>query len=48
MRNVEGLTHRDVAFVLGISHVAARKRYGRALLRLRRLLLEDGLMESES
>jgi RNA polymerase sigma-70 factor (ECF subfamily) len=47
MRNVEGLTHQEVGCLLGITHAAARKRYGRALLRLRKLLAANGLTESQ-
>jgi hypothetical protein len=37
-----------VACVLGIESAAARRRYGRALLRLRKVLAEQGLLESSS
>jgi RNA polymerase sigma-70 factor (ECF subfamily) len=47
MHNAEELTGQEVALVLGIAPAAARKRYGRALLRLRKRLLEGGLRESE-
>ena len=47
MRNVEGLAHQEVGCLLGISHANARKRYGRALLQLRKLLVENGLTESQ-
>jgi RNA polymerase sigma-70 factor (ECF subfamily) len=47
MRNVEGLTHQEVGCLLGITDGAARKRYGRALLRLRKLLAANGLTESQ-
>jgi RNA polymerase sigma-70 factor (ECF subfamily) len=43
MRNVEGLSHIDIAHLLEIDHAAARKRYARALARLEQLLLEHGL-----
>jgi RNA polymerase sigma-70 factor (ECF subfamily) len=43
LRNYEGLSNLEVAQVLGIQPAAASQRYGRALLRLRKLLLEDGL-----
>jgi RNA polymerase sigma-70 factor (ECF subfamily) len=48
MRNLEGLSNHDVAQVLQIDPDAASQRYGRALLRLRKLLVDRGLMESES
>ncbi len=43
MQQFEGLTAAEVAAVLGITPAAARKRYGRALLRLRQLLVGRGL-----
>jgi RNA polymerase sigma-70 factor (ECF subfamily) len=48
MRNLEGLSNQEVAEVLQIESVAASQRYGRALLRLRKLLLASGLVESQS
>jgi RNA polymerase sigma-70 factor (ECF subfamily) len=45
MRNFEGLSYQEVGCVLEIDPAAARKRYGRALLRLRQLLLASGLLE---
>ena len=48
MRNVEQLPYEEVACILGIEPAAARKRYGRALLRLRNLLFADGPPEAES
>ncbi len=47
MRNFEGLSYQEVACILDIDPATARKRYGRALLQLRCLLLEGGLTESE-
>jgi RNA polymerase sigma-70 factor (ECF subfamily) len=47
MRNFEGLSYQEIAYVLDIDAAAARKRYGRALLQLRQRLLEDGFRESE-
>jgi RNA polymerase sigma-70 factor (ECF subfamily) len=46
MRAIDGLTYEEASLQLGIEPAAARKRYGRALLRLRTLLLADGLAES--
>jgi RNA polymerase sigma-70 factor (ECF subfamily) len=46
MRNLEALSNQEVAEVLQIEPVAASQRYGRALLRLRKLLLASGLLES--
>jgi RNA polymerase sigma-70 factor (ECF subfamily) len=47
MRNFEGLSYQEVGCILDIDPATARKRYGRALLQLRHLLLEGGLTESE-
>jgi RNA polymerase sigma-70 factor, ECF subfamily len=47
MRNVEELPYRDIACILEIEPAAVRKRYGRALLRLRKLLLDAGLLEEQ-
>jgi RNA polymerase sigma-70 factor (ECF subfamily) len=46
MRAFEGLSYEEAGARLGIEPAAARKRYGRALLRLRALLLDEGLTES--
>ncbi len=46
MRNYEGLSYEEVSATLEIAPAAARKRYGRALLRLQKLLTERGLLES--
>ncbi len=43
----EGLNSTESAQVLGIEPPAARKRFGRALLRLRELLIESGLGGSQ-
>jgi RNA polymerase sigma-70 factor (ECF subfamily) len=43
----EGLNSTESAQVLGIEPATARKRYGRALLRMRRLLVESGLGDSQ-
>ena len=48
MRNVEGLSQREIAQILDLSHDAVRKRYGRALIKLQQLLLERGLSEGEA
>jgi RNA polymerase sigma-70 factor (ECF subfamily) len=47
MRNVEELSYQEVGCLLGIEPATARKRYGRALLRLRKVLVEEGLLESQ-
>src|SRR5262249_14998847 len=48
MRNFEGLSNQEAAQVLGIEPATASQRLGRALLRLRKPLLENCLMESPS
>jgi RNA polymerase sigma-70 factor, ECF subfamily len=48
MRHMEGLNYAEMACLLGIGADAARKRYGRALLRLRKVLKNHGLLESSS
>jgi RNA polymerase sigma-70 factor (ECF subfamily) len=48
MRNFEGLTNQEVSQVLGLDPAAASKRYGRALLRLRKVLRALGVTESQS
>ena len=47
MRNFEELSTQEVACVLKIDPSNVRKRHGQALLRLRTILLESGLRESE-
>lgn len=47
MRTIEELSYADVAHILDIEPAAARKRHGRALLRLHKLLADDGLTESQ-
>jgi RNA polymerase sigma-70 factor (ECF subfamily) len=47
MRTYEGLSYDEIACVLEIEPTAARKRYGRALIRLHKLLTQDGLSESQ-
>jgi RNA polymerase sigma-70 factor (ECF subfamily) len=46
MRTFEGLSYEEAAARLEIEPAAARKRYGRALLRLRASMLAEGLTES--
>jgi RNA polymerase sigma-70 factor (ECF subfamily) len=49
MRQVEHLPYDEVAYLLGgIGAAAVRQRYGRALLRLRQVLKESGLLEEPS
>src|SRR5262249_61845510 len=45
LRVYEGLPYDDVAGILGIEPAAARKRHGRALLKLHALLTEHGLTD---
>lgn len=45
LRNLEELSNSDAADVLGIDPAAASRRYGRALLRLRNLLIARGFLE---
>ncbi len=47
MRTLEGLTNQEVAEVLEIEPVAASQRYGRALVRLRAVLVKTGLLEAQ-
>jgi RNA polymerase sigma-70 factor, ECF subfamily len=48
MRNFEGLSNAEIGYLLELDAATVSKRHGRALLRLRKLLLESGLKESES
>jgi RNA polymerase sigma-70 factor (ECF subfamily) len=41
MRNYEGLSYEEAASILDIDTAAARKRHGRALLRLHKLLADE-------
>ena len=47
MRTFEELSFHEVAYLLQIDPATARKRHGRALLRLHKLLSEGGLTESQ-
>jgi RNA polymerase sigma-70 factor (ECF subfamily) len=47
MRSFEGLSNQEVAEVLQIEPATASQRFGRALLRLRKILLASGLMGLE-
>jgi RNA polymerase sigma-70 factor, ECF subfamily len=46
MRTFEELSYEEVGYLLGVDPATARKRHGRALLRLHKALSEDGLTES--
>ena len=48
MRTFEGLSFAEVAYVLHLDAATARKRHGRALLRLHKLLTNDDQEESSS
>ena len=45
MRHLEGLSHRDIGALLGITEANARQRYGRALVRLRSELSQAGVQD---
>jgi RNA polymerase sigma-70 factor (ECF subfamily) len=47
MRNFEERSYPEIACILDIEPTAARKRHGRALIRLHALLAADGLMDSQ-
>jgi RNA polymerase sigma-70 factor (ECF subfamily) len=47
LRHFEGLSNPEVAALLGLTPGTVSKRYGRAVLRLHRLLVESGLTESK-
>jgi RNA polymerase sigma-70 factor (ECF subfamily) len=47
LRNLEGLSNQETARVLQMDPATASRRYGRAVIRLREILLQSGLMESE-
>jgi RNA polymerase sigma-70 factor (ECF subfamily) len=47
MRTFDGLSFEEVGYLLGIEAAAARKRYGRALVRLQQFLADGGLTESQ-
>jgi RNA polymerase sigma-70 factor (ECF subfamily) len=48
MRHAEGLPFGEVACLLGVEPAAARKRFGRALIRLQDALAREGLLGGES
>ncbi|MBM81185.1 MAG: hypothetical protein CMJ78_11410 [Planctomycetaceae bacterium] len=47
MRTYEDLSYNEIACVLDIEPATARKRNGRALIRLHQLLADDGVTESQ-
>jgi RNA polymerase sigma-70 factor, ECF subfamily len=46
MRNLEERSYREIACILDVDPAAARKRHGRALIRLHALLADVGLTDS--
>jgi RNA polymerase sigma-70 factor (ECF subfamily) len=47
LRDFEGLSNQEVAYLLRVDPAAASKRHARALLRLRQVLLQGGLTEAQ-
>jgi RNA polymerase sigma-70 factor (ECF subfamily) len=47
LRHAAGLPFGEIASLLGIDPAAARKRFGRALIRLQKALADAGLIEGE-
>jgi len=45
MRIADELSYREIGYILDVDPAAARKRHGRALLRLRNVLRDAGLLE---
>jgi RNA polymerase sigma-70 factor (ECF subfamily) len=45
MRHAEELSYEEIGYLLDIEPAAARKRYGRSLIRLQRILTDRGLLE---
>jgi RNA polymerase sigma-70 factor (ECF subfamily) len=45
LRDADELPYEEIACLLDIEPAAARKRYGRALIRLQRILTDQGLVE---
>ena len=48
MRTTEGLSYEEIGCVLDIEPATARKRYGRALVRIQKLLLDSGVGGSQT
>jgi RNA polymerase sigma-70 factor (ECF subfamily) len=46
MRNYENLSYQEIGHLLDLDAATARKRHGRALIRLHKILSEGGLTES--
>jgi RNA polymerase sigma-70 factor (ECF subfamily) len=47
LRIVDELPYREIGYILDLDPAAARKRHGRALLRLRQVLQDAGLLEDQ-
>ena len=47
LRHADELPYEEIACLLEIEPAAARKRYGRALIRLQKLLSDRGLLEDQ-
>jgi RNA polymerase sigma-70 factor (ECF subfamily) len=47
LRNFEGLSYQEIGYLLAVEPAAARKRHGRALLRLHKILFHGGFTESQ-
>jgi RNA polymerase sigma-70 factor (ECF subfamily) len=47
LRHFEGLSNQEAAYLLGIEPAAASQRHGRAMLRLHKLLFDQGLTEDQ-
>ena len=47
MRSTDELPYREIACILDLDPAAARNRHGRALLRLRHVLQDAGLLEDQ-
>ena len=45
MRDADELPYEEIACLLDIEPAAARKRYGRALIRLQKILSDRGILE---
>ena len=45
LRHAEDLSYEEIACLLDVEPAAARKRFGRALIRLQKLLTEHGVLE---
>lgn len=48
LRHAEDLPFEEIAYLLDLTPAAARKRFGRALIRLQNLLRDEGLLEGPS